>query len=207
MDTDETNVEQGGIGPQNEKGDDEFVIPILKNSGSEIPESVIREMEILYARGASVEALASHFGVQESRVRRLESVYWLNIRSAVPEVPIWHDPAGLPEDVDGVPALLDLPAMAVEAAEQAAGMPLAPHAKATIALDWAQVQESHRQMVFRKASEALAAAALPAPSTWKDANIADQMARRAAGLDDRRDGPSIVIPINSAFSHNVERAV
>lgn len=180
---------------------DENTIPVLKKS-VEIPGSVIREMELLYARGASAEALASHFGIPESRVQGFERL-WLKGISAAPDASSLH----LDEPSEGLPALLDLPAMAVQAAEDAAGMPLAPHAKASIALDWAQVQESHRQMVFRKASEALAAAALPAPSTWKDADIADRMARRASGLEDKHDGPSIVIPINSAFSHNVERAV
>lgn len=206
--------------PHEEKPADFYEIPVGKKGG--LPElniapEILREMENLYARGASVEALASHFGIQEPWVRSLEKRYWLKLSTAVseelefpPSPLIFKDLAELAEsDTKNltIPALLDLPDMAVKAAEEAVGFKLAPHAKAAIAIDWAEAQETHRQMVFRKASEALAAAALPAPSSWKDAEIADKMARRAAGLDDRHDGPAIIIPINSAFSSGVERAI
>lgn len=206
--------------PHEEKPADFYEIPVGKKGG--LPElniapEILREMENLYARGASVEALASHFGIQEPWVRSLEKRYWLKLSTAVseelefpPSPLIFKDLAELAEsDTKNltIPALLDLPDMAVKAAEEAVGFKLAPHAKAAIAIDWAEAQETHRQMVFRKASEALAAAALPAPSSWKDAEIADKMARRAAGLDDRHDGPAVIIPINSAFSSGVERAI
>jgi hypothetical protein len=226
MATDEPHEEKaapeiaGAIGSK-EKPADFYEIPVGKKGG--LPElniapEILREMENLYARGASVEALASHFGIQEPWVRSLEKRYWLKLSTAVseelefpPSPLIFKDLAELTAKSDTnaptIPALLDLPDMAVKAAEDAVGFKLAPHAKAAIAIDWAEAQETHRQMVFRKASEALAAAALPAPSSWKDAEIADKMARRAAGLDDRHDGPAVIIPINSAFSAGVERAV
>lgn len=52
-----------------------------------------------------------------------------------------------------------------------------------VAKTWAERGEEHRAMVFEKANGALRKAKLQAPKTWKDAEIADKMARRSAGLE------------------------
>lgn len=53
----------------------------------------------------------------------------------------------------------------------------------TVGQTWAERGEAHRRMVFEKAYGGLTSAQLPTPKSWKDAEIADKMARRAAGLD------------------------
>lgn len=49
---------------------------------------------------------------------------------------------------------------------------------------WHEKGQRHRLRVFELAHESLVHAELPAPKTWRDAQVADNMARRAVGLDD-----------------------
>jgi hypothetical protein len=55
----------------------------------------------------------------------------------------------------------------------------------TTAAQWAKRGDAHRDLVFNLAHSALAKAKLPPPRTFKEAKVADEMARKACGLDDR----------------------
>lgn len=59
-------------------------------------------------------------------------------------------------------------------------------------MDWKNKGAGHRAHVFKIAHEALKKASLPAPRSWKDAQIADNMARKAAGLDEERGAVAVV---------------
>jgi hypothetical protein len=48
---------------------------------------------------------------------------------------------------------------------------------------WAKRGETHRELVFELAHGALAKAKLKPPRTFKEAKLADDMARKACGLD------------------------
>jgi hypothetical protein len=55
---------------------------------------------------------------------------------------------------------------------------------ATTAAQWARRGDVHRDVVFNLAHGALAKANLKPPRTFKEAKIADEMARKACGLDE-----------------------
>lgn len=57
---------------------------------------------------------------------------------------------------------------------------------------WAEKGEKHRAVVFDMATKALKKSKLTAPKTWRDAEIVDGMARRAAGLDKMDDKQPLV---------------
>lgn len=59
-------------------------------------------------------------------------------------------------------------------------------------MDWKNKGAGHRAHVFKIAHEALKKASLPAPRSWKDAQIADNMARKAAGLDEEKGAVAVV---------------
>lgn len=61
--------------------------------------------------------------------------------------------------------------------------------------DWKNKGSAHRRLVFEKANSALREANLPAPRTWKDAQIADSMARKAAGLEDAENTKSTIVNV------------
>jgi transposase len=48
---------------------------------------------------------------------------------------------------------------------------------------WAEKGERHREAIFALTKDALQNAKLQGPKTWRDADLVDRMARRAAGLD------------------------
>lgn len=58
--------------------------------------------------------------------------------------------------------------------------------------EWRSKGAGHRAHVFKIAHEALKKASLPAPRSWKDAQIADNMARKAAGLDEERGNTAVI---------------
>jgi hypothetical protein len=70
--------------------------------------------------------------------------------------------------------------------------------------EWKNKGAGHRSVVFRMAHNALKKAKLPTPRTWKDAQIADNMARKAVGLDEERGSTSV---INVGFMHQTAGAV
>ena len=55
----------------------------------------------------------------------------------------------------------------------------------TTASEWARRGDAHRDLIFNLAHNALAKAKLRPPRTFKEAKTADDMARKACGLDDR----------------------
>jgi hypothetical protein len=59
-------------------------------------------------------------------------------------------------------------------------------------MDWKSKGAGHRAHVFKIAHEALKRSSLPAPRSWKDAQIADNMARKAVGLDEEKGANAIV---------------
>jgi len=68
---------------------------------------------------------------------------------------------------------------------------------ATTAAQWARRGDMHRDLVFNLAHGALAKAKLKAPRTFKEAKIADEMARKACGLDEGDSAKqALVIHIN-----------
>jgi hypothetical protein len=58
--------------------------------------------------------------------------------------------------------------------------------------DWRNKGAGHRAHVFKIAHEALKRATLPAPRSWKEAQIADNMARKAVGLDEEKGNTAVV---------------
>ncbi len=58
--------------------------------------------------------------------------------------------------------------------------------------DWKEKGATHRSMIYQIASKALKTSSLPAPRSWKDAQIADSMARKAIGLDEEKGSNAIV---------------
>jgi hypothetical protein len=57
---------------------------------------------------------------------------------------------------------------------------------------WLEKAEEHRQRMFAMATNALSKASLPPPKNWRDAETADKIARRAAGLEDGEQGRQLV---------------
>jgi hypothetical protein len=53
----------------------------------------------------------------------------------------------------------------------------------TTAAQWAKRGEAHRFLVFDKASDAIKKARVRPPKSWKEFDLADRAARRAAGLE------------------------
>jgi hypothetical protein len=81
----------------------------------------------------------------------------------------------------------------------------------TTASEWLRRGDVHRDLVFNLAHDALAKAKLKPPRTFKEAKIADEMARKACGLDER-DAASdfLLIHINeldASEPHPVEASV
>lgn len=58
--------------------------------------------------------------------------------------------------------------------------------------DWKAKGAAHRSMVYEMATKALKSASLPSPRSWKDAQIADNMARKAVGLDEEKGASAII---------------
>lgn len=58
--------------------------------------------------------------------------------------------------------------------------------------DWKAKGAAHRSMVYEMATKALKSASLPSPRSWKDAQIADNMARKAVGLDEEKGNNMVV---------------
>lgn len=62
---------------------------------------------------------------------------------------------------------------------------------------WAERGESYRRMIFEKTSKLMDQATLAPPKNWKDADVADKMARRAAGLDNLETQVNTIIGLGS----------
>lgn len=66
-----------------------------------------------------------------------------------------------------------------------------------LAKSWVERGESYRRMIFEKTSKLMEQATLAPPKNWKDADVADKMARRAAGLDNLETQVNTIIGIGS----------
>ena len=66
-----------------------------------------------------------------------------------------------------------------------------------VAKSWAERGESYRRMMFEKTSKLMEQATLAPPKNWKDADVADKMARRAAGLDNLETQVNTIIGFGS----------
>jgi hypothetical protein len=64
------------------------------------------------------------------------------------------------------------------------------------AQDWLSKGEAHRRVVFDKASGAIADASMYPPKSWKEFDLADRAARRAAGLENAEVVQQTLIHIN-----------
>lgn len=67
----------------------------------------------------------------------------------------------------------------------------------SVAESWAEKGEKYRTMVFGKTTAMMEQATLAPPKNWKDADIVDKMARRAAGLDNLETQVNTIIGIGS----------
>ena len=67
----------------------------------------------------------------------------------------------------------------------------------TTASEWLRCGDAHRDLVFNLANGALAKAKLKPPRTFKEAKIADEIARKACGLDEGESAKhALLIHIN-----------
>jgi hypothetical protein len=66
----------------------------------------------------------------------------------------------------------------------------------TTAAQWARLGEAHRLLVFDKASGAIEKAGMRPPKSWKEFDLADRAARRAAGLENADVVQQTLIHIN-----------
>jgi len=67
------------------------------------------------------------------------------------------------------------------------------------AQDWFAKGEVHRRIVFDKASNAITQAKMCPPRSWRDFDLADRTARRAAGLESAEIVQQTLIQINEAI--------
>ena len=70
---------------------------------------------------------------------------------------------------------------------------------ARAAQDWLNKGEAHRRIVFDKASGAITQAKMCPPRSWRDFDLADRTARRAAGLESAEIVQQTLIQINEAI--------
>lgn len=54
----------------------------------------------------------------------------------------------------------------------------------SLAESWAEKGDQHRALAFSLAHTSLQKASVEPPQTWRDVELADRIARRAAGLDE-----------------------
>jgi hypothetical protein len=72
--------------------------------------------------------------------------------------------------------------------------------------DWVDAASKYRQMLFEKVRIAVEAMELESPTTWRDAEIADRIARKAVGLESGEvNVVQTIIPLGGDFG--VERDV
>ena len=67
----------------------------------------------------------------------------------------------------------------------------------SIAETWSEKGEAYRKMVFGKTASLVEQATLAPPKNWKDVEIADKIARRAAGLDNLETQVNTIIGLGS----------
>ena len=126
-------------------------------------------IRIEFAHGVSIPELAKKYDISDGTLKaRCSREKWVEMR------PEFH--ATIATD-----AVLD-------AAKQGAKV---------AAQSWIERGESYRRMIFEKTSKLMEQATLAPPKNWKDAEVADKMARRAAGLDNLETQVNTIIGIGS----------
>ena len=70
-------------------------------------------------------------------------------------------------------------------------------AQKSVAKTWAERGDMYRKKVFDKTTALFDQATLSPPKNWKDADILDKMARRAAGLDNMETQVNTIIGLGS----------
>lgn len=110
--------------------------------------------------GASYAKCAEVFGIKETAIRKRASLdKWL-----------------VPSRVRGIVSRAPVRRVSQEVSQTLG--------ERAVAESWQERAESHRVLVFGKAADALRAAVPPALRTWRDFEIADRVARKAAGLEE-----------------------
>ena len=90
-------------------------------------------------------------------------------------------------------------AIQTRAAEKAAENAIAKKAD-----EWLEKGENHRKVAFNLAHDSLKLMKAKAPSNFREAELADKIARRAAGLDTQDVVSQTLININEAMSADDE---
>lgn len=74
----------------------------------------------------------------------------------------------------------------------------------TVAETWMERGEDHRKTVFELAHKSIKRMKPRTPKNWKEADIADKMARRAAGLENAEVVQQTLIQINETDEQPIE---
>lgn len=126
-------------------------------------------IRVAFAHGTSIPELSKRYEISEGTLKaRSAREKWVDMR------PETH--ATIATDA------------VLEAAKQGAKV---------LGKSWAERGEDYRRMVFEKTSKLMEQATLAPPKNWKDAEVADKMARRAAGLDNLETQVNTIIGIGS----------
>jgi hypothetical protein len=126
-------------------------------------------IRIEFAHGVSIPDLSRKYEISEGTLKaRSAREKWVDMR------PETHA-TGLQQGV-------------LESAKQGAKV---------VGQSWAERGDAYRRMIFDKTSQMMEQASLAPPRNWKDADIVDKMARRAAGLDNLETQVNTIIGIGS----------
>jgi hypothetical protein len=133
-------------------------------------------IRIEFAHGMTIPCIAAKYNVSEGTLKaRSAREKWIEMR---PETHATEAAARATVVQGGV----------LEGAKEAAKQ---------VAQSWAERGEKYRTMMFDKTSSLMQQATLSPPKNWKDAEIVDKMARRAAGLDNLETQVNTIIGIGS----------
>jgi hypothetical protein len=132
-----------------------------------VPIELWRQIELACVAGMSYSDAAEQFGVKVNTIRAKA------VRNNWPT----------PQNVG-------------KRAKQLAAKPSATKALDKIAEGWQEKAENHRLTVFDKTSKAIAGSVLRPPKNWRDFDIVDKAARRAAGLDNTEVVQQTLVNIN-----------
>jgi hypothetical protein len=137
-------------------------------SGPQIPKGTWEAVKVAYLAGITPKEIAQKFGLEEQTVST--KVCKAGWNKIIKEAVQSVDPA---EEILAKTADI-------------------------LEMDWKSKGAGHRSVVFKMAHDALKKAKLPTPRSWRDAQIADNMARKAVGLDEEKGSTSV---INVGFMH------
>lgn len=139
-----------------------------------VPIELWRQIELACVAGMSYLEAANQFGVKVNTIRAK------SVRNNWPT----------PQNVG-------------KRAKQLAAQPAATKALDKIAEGWQEKAENHRLTVFEKTSKAIVGANLRPPKNWRDFDIVDKAARRAAGLDNTEVVQQTLVNINEVMEGEI----